>query len=38
MMSAPRAARRSSDYANTCKTFGQPIAERQAIQWMIADS
>jgi alkylation response protein AidB-like acyl-CoA dehydrogenase len=26
------------DYANTRETFGQPIAERQAIQWMIADS
>ena len=26
------------DYANSRVTFGQPIAERQAIQWMIADS
>jgi acyl-CoA dehydrogenase len=26
------------DYANTRETFGQPIATRQAIQWMIADS
>ncbi|MET0237307.1 MAG: acyl-CoA dehydrogenase family protein [Kibdelosporangium sp.] len=26
------------DYANTRETFGQPIGERQAIQWMIADS
>jgi acyl-CoA dehydrogenase len=26
------------DYARTRTTFGQPIAERQAIQWMIADS
>ncbi|KUP97371.1 acyl-CoA dehydrogenase family protein [Thermobifida cellulosilytica] len=26
------------DYANTRETFGKPIAERQAIQWMIADS
>ncbi|UOZ08028.1 acyl-CoA dehydrogenase family protein [Amycolatopsis sp. WQ 127309] len=26
------------DYANTRETFGQKIAERQAIQWMIADS
>jgi acyl-CoA dehydrogenase len=26
------------DYARTRETFGQPIAERQAIQWMIADS
>src|SRR5699024_7627513 len=26
------------DYANTRKTFGKPIAARQAIQWQIADS
>nr|WP_042187783.1 acyl-CoA dehydrogenase family protein [Kibdelosporangium sp. MJ126-NF4] len=26
------------DYARTRETFGLPIAERQAIQWMIADS
>lgn len=26
------------EYANTRETFGQKIAERQAIQWMIADS
>ncbi|KXF49982.1 acyl-CoA dehydrogenase [Rhodococcus sp. SC4] len=26
------------DYANTRETFGKPIAERQAIQWMLADS
>ncbi|TDQ43589.1 acyl-CoA dehydrogenase family protein [Actinorugispora endophytica] len=26
------------EYANTRETFGTPIAERQAIQWMIADS
>jgi alkylation response protein AidB-like acyl-CoA dehydrogenase len=26
------------DHANTRETFGQLIAERQAIQWMIADS
>ncbi|HJQ46653.1 MAG TPA: acyl-CoA dehydrogenase family protein [Amycolatopsis sp.] len=26
------------EHANTRTTFGQPIAERQAIQWMIADS
>jgi len=26
------------DYAKTRVTFGKPIAERQAIQWMIADS
>ena len=26
------------DYARSRKTFGAPISERQAIQWMIADS
>ncbi|GAA3746887.1 acyl-CoA dehydrogenase family protein [Salinactinospora qingdaonensis] len=26
------------EYANTRETFGAPIGERQAIQWMIADS
>jgi alkylation response protein AidB-like acyl-CoA dehydrogenase len=26
------------DYSNTRQTFGAPLAERQAIQWMIADS
>jgi alkylation response protein AidB-like acyl-CoA dehydrogenase len=26
------------EYARTRSTFGEPIAERQAIQWMIADS
>ena len=26
------------DYANTRETFGKPIGENQAIQWMIADS
>ncbi|WP_298177444.1 acyl-CoA dehydrogenase family protein [Saccharomonospora sp.] len=26
------------EHANTRETFGAPIAERQAIQWMIADS
>ncbi|QWF81791.1 acyl-CoA dehydrogenase family protein [Amycolatopsis sp. CA-230715] len=26
------------EHANTRQTFGAPIAERQAIQWMIADS
>lgn len=26
------------DYANTRETFGAPIADRQAIQWMVADS
>ncbi|GAA3356237.1 acyl-CoA dehydrogenase family protein [Saccharopolyspora gregorii] len=28
----------SMDYARTRQTFGAPIADRQAIQWMIADS
>ena len=28
----------SMDYARSRKTFGAPIADRQAIQWMIADS
>ena len=27
-----------SEYAKSRETFGEPIAERQAIQWMIADS
>jgi acyl-CoA dehydrogenase len=26
------------DYANQRHTFGQPLAARQAVQWMIADS
>ncbi|CAM04884.1 acyl-CoA dehydrogenase [Saccharopolyspora erythraea NRRL 2338] len=26
------------DYARSRETFGEPIAERQAVQWMIADS
>lgn len=26
------------EFANTRKTFGQPLAERQAVQWWIADS
>ncbi len=26
------------DYAKQRKTFGQPLADRQAIQWMLADS
>ncbi|MFC9789740.1 acyl-CoA dehydrogenase family protein [Rhodococcus sp. NPDC127528] len=26
------------DYANTRQTFGKPIGDRQAIQWMLADS
>lgn len=29
---------KSIEYANTRETFGAPIADRQAIQWMIADS
>ena len=28
----------SVDYAKTRETFGKPLARRQAIQWMIADS
>ncbi len=28
----------ASDYARQRKTFGKPLSERQAIQWMIADS
>lgn len=28
----------ATEYAKTRKTFGKPIAERQAIQWMLADS
>jgi acyl-CoA dehydrogenase len=35
---AERLLQMAVDYANTRVTFGQPIAERQAIQWMIADS
>src|SRR5699024_12641168 len=33
-----RGLRRGVDYANTSKTFGKPMAARQAIQWQIADS
>lgn len=33
-----RALRMAIDYANTRDTFGQKIANYQAIQWMIADS
>jgi alkylation response protein AidB-like acyl-CoA dehydrogenase len=28
----------ASEYAKERKTFGQPLADRQAIQWMLADS
>lgn len=33
-----RALQMAVDYANTRQTFGHPIADYQAIQWMIADS
>ncbi|MEV4411470.1 acyl-CoA dehydrogenase family protein [Catellatospora sp. NPDC049609] len=33
-----RALQMAVDYANTRHTFGRPIADYQAIQWMIADS
>jgi acyl-CoA dehydrogenase len=35
---AERLLQMAIDHANTRVTFGQPIGERQAIQWMIADS
>jgi acyl-CoA dehydrogenase len=35
---AERLLQMAIDYAKQRVTFGQPIAERQAIQWMIADS
>jgi acyl-CoA dehydrogenase len=35
---AERALGMAIEYANTRETFGQPIGENQAIQWMIADS
>lgn len=35
---AERALQMAIDYAHTRVTFGKPIADRQAIQWMIADS
>lgn len=35
---AERLLQMAIDYANERKTFGKPIAERQAIQWKIADS
>ncbi|GIF95506.1 acyl-CoA dehydrogenase family protein [Catellatospora citrea] len=33
-----RALQMAVDYANTRVTFGKPIGENQAIQWMIADA
>lgn len=36
--SAERLLQMALDYARNRVTFGQPIADRQAIQWMIADS
>ena len=35
---AQRALELAVDHANQRKTFGEPLAKRQAIQWMIADS
>lgn len=35
---AERALELAIDYARQRKTFGEPLANRQAIQWMIADS
>ena len=35
---AERLLQMAIDHANTRVTFGEPIANRQAIQWMIADS
>jgi acyl-CoA dehydrogenase len=35
---AERALALAIDYAKQRKTFGEPLANRQAIQWMIADS
>jgi acyl-CoA dehydrogenase len=35
---AERALELAIDYAKQRKTFGEPLANRQAIQWMIADS
>ena len=35
---AERALRMAIDYANIRETFGKPIGDNQAIQWMIADS
>ncbi len=35
---ADRLLENAVDYAKTRTTFGQPLADRQAIQWMLADS
>ena len=35
---AERALEMAADYAKTRVTFGRPLADRQAIQWMLADS
>ncbi|MBL0419379.1 acyl-CoA dehydrogenase family protein [Ramlibacter sp. AW1] len=35
---AERALQLAISYANQRSTFGQPLAKRQAIQWMVADS
>ncbi len=35
---ADRLIEMSARHANERKTFGQPLADRQAIQWMLADS
>lgn len=35
---AERLLQMAIDYARTRETFGKPLADRQAIQWMIADS
>ncbi|GAB4074045.1 hypothetical protein GCM10028778_15480 [Barrientosiimonas marina] len=35
---AERLLQMAIDYSHTRKTFGKPISQRQAIQWMIADS
>src|SRR5262249_6438092 len=35
---AERLLQMAIEYANTRVTFGEPIGERQGIQWMIADS
>ena len=33
-----RCLKMARDYSNTRVTFGKPLADRQAIQWMLADS
>jgi acyl-CoA dehydrogenase len=35
---AERALEMAADYAKLRVTFGKPLAERQAIQWLLADS